>query len=119
MCVYSISQKHIYIKNAKHDFAIEIFNIVIEMFNSFDERRIRKVEKVGLVTNLLYLLVTGFEKLNKQAKQLTKVQIVDFLFLINLIKARVNYERDIYITHVYIRMRVEYVYMYFTKKRRY
>lgn len=34
MCVYSISQKRIYIKNAKQDFAIEIFNIVIEMFNS-------------------------------------------------------------------------------------
>lgn len=48
---------------------IEIFNIVIEMFNSQNERKIRKVEKLGLVTNLLYLLVTGFEKLNKQAKQ--------------------------------------------------
>lgn len=63
MCIYSISQKRIYVKNAKQDFAIEIFNIVIEMFNSQDERKIRKVEKLGLVTNLLYLLVTGFEKL--------------------------------------------------------
>nr|DAG84808.1 MAG TPA: hypothetical protein [Caudoviricetes sp.] len=33
MC-YVISRKHIYIKNAKQHFAIEIFNIVIEMFNS-------------------------------------------------------------------------------------
>ena len=70
------------------------------MFNSQDERKIRKVENLGLVTKLLYLLVTGFEKLNKQAKQLTKVRIVDFLFLINnLIKARVNYERDISINN--------------------
>nr|DAN13396.1 MAG TPA: hypothetical protein [Caudoviricetes sp.] len=42
------------------------------------------MENLGLVTNLLYLLVTGFESC-KQAKQLTKVRIVDFLFLINLI----------------------------------
>ena len=69
MYVLCISQKHIYIKNAKQDFAIEIFNIVIEMFNSQDERKIRKVENLGLVTKLLYLLVTGFEKLNEQAKQ--------------------------------------------------
>jgi hypothetical protein len=34
-CVfYVISQKHVYVKSAKQHFAIEIFNIVIEMFNS-------------------------------------------------------------------------------------
>nr|DAG84807.1 MAG TPA: hypothetical protein [Caudoviricetes sp.] len=31
----------------------------------------------------------------KQAKQLTKVQIVDFLFLINLIKTRVLITKEI------------------------
>ena len=59
VCVLRISQYWFYWQNAKQ--AIEYFDNDIKCFNSLDERKIRKVEILGLVTNLLYLLVTGFE----------------------------------------------------------